>query len=663
VPPIMKVIGAISTLAAVEAGTLAVTWEDCGAQHATVTDVQPSTISTGTTETITGTGVVDEEVTSAHFSAVVKASGVKVASCEGDATTDIECKLPLGAGKITVKAVAYPLAAGAVSIPVEVTTSSLIPASLAKVDTEVRATEQNGEDVICMNVHTAQQDSAEVETCSGSADPVISDAQCYQGSAGALGLTETVTIKVNDFADSAGHVDLAGDGIESFTCSGKGFTKAGQDIALEDSSDCLPSGIEVTAVKYCSDSDTMKVTVKDTSVPLPISATAKRVDCAAAETEAAFGTCSGDADPVITEAQCYQGKAGALGLTETVTIKVNDFADSAGHVDLAGDGIEAFTCSGKGFTKAGQDIALEDSSDCLPSGIEVTAVKYCSDSDTMKVTVKDTSVPLPISAIATRVDCAAAETEAAFATCSGDADPVITEAQCYQGSAGALGLTETVTIKVNDFADSAGHVDLAGDGIESFTCSGKGFTKAGQDIALEDSSDCLPSGIEVTAVKYCSDSDTMKVTVKDTSVPLPISATAKRVDCAAAETEAAFATCSGDADPVITEAQCYQGKAGALGLTETVTIKVNDFADSAGHVDLAGDGIESFTCSGKGFTKAGQDIALEDSSDCLPSGIEVTAVKYCSDSDTMKVTVKDTSVPLPISAVASRITCPTSIVV
>merc|ERR1711976_710649 len=141
----------------------AVTWEDCGAQHATVTDVQPASISTGTTETITGTGTVDEEVTSAHFAATVKASGVKLAECDGDGTTDIECKLPLGAGKITVKAVSYPLAAGTVSIPVDVTTSSLIPASLANVDTEIRATEQNGEDVICLNVHTAKQQELKSE--------------------------------------------------------------------------------------------------------------------------------------------------------------------------------------------------------------------------------------------------------------------------------------------------------------------------------------------------------------------------------------------------------------------------------------------------------------------------------------------------------------------
>merc|ERR1712048_60435 len=143
-----------------EAGTLAVTWSDCGAKHATVTDLQPTTIQTGTTETLTGTGTVDEDVTSAHFTAKVSAAGVQLASCEGDATTDIDCNLPLGAGTITVKAVSFPIAAGQTNIVTAVKTSSIIPASLAKVDVAIRATEQNGEDVICLDVHTEKQSSS-----------------------------------------------------------------------------------------------------------------------------------------------------------------------------------------------------------------------------------------------------------------------------------------------------------------------------------------------------------------------------------------------------------------------------------------------------------------------------------------------------------------------
>merc|ERR1712048_427130 len=139
-------------------GTLAVTWEDCGATHAHVDDLQPTSIATGGTTTLVGTGVSDEDVTSAKFTAEVKALGVKIASCSGDATSDIVCKLPAGAGEITVKAVDFPLAAGKVDIPVDVTTSALIPATLAKVDVHIEATEQNGESVICLDVHTQKQD-------------------------------------------------------------------------------------------------------------------------------------------------------------------------------------------------------------------------------------------------------------------------------------------------------------------------------------------------------------------------------------------------------------------------------------------------------------------------------------------------------------------------
>merc|ERR1711939_838554 len=132
--------------------------QDCGAKHATVNSLVPTTINTGSTETLTGTGTVDEDVTSAHFTAKVSAKGVQLTSCEGDATTDITCKLPLGAGQIVVKAVSYPLAAGTVKIPVEVTTSAIIPPSLAAVDVHIAATEQNGEDAICLDVHTKKQE-------------------------------------------------------------------------------------------------------------------------------------------------------------------------------------------------------------------------------------------------------------------------------------------------------------------------------------------------------------------------------------------------------------------------------------------------------------------------------------------------------------------------
>merc|ERR1712000_210353 len=154
----MKFALASTFIVSAEAGTLAVTWADCGSQHSKITDLQPTTVETGSTTTLTGTGDCDKEVTSGTFTATVKAHGVTIASCSGDGTKDIDCKLPLGAGAVTVKAVSYPLGPGTVSIPVDVKTSALIPASLASVDTHIAANDMNGESVICMDVHTEKQE-------------------------------------------------------------------------------------------------------------------------------------------------------------------------------------------------------------------------------------------------------------------------------------------------------------------------------------------------------------------------------------------------------------------------------------------------------------------------------------------------------------------------
>jgi hypothetical protein len=141
-------------------GTLAVTWSDCGdaSTHAKISDLQPPTIETGSTTTILGTGVLDEDVTGATFTQVIKADGVQVASCSGDASEDVTCKLPLGIGSLTLKAQTFPLAAGTVSIPVETKLSSLIPASLAKTTSHVTAVSDTGDNLFCIDVNTAKQE-------------------------------------------------------------------------------------------------------------------------------------------------------------------------------------------------------------------------------------------------------------------------------------------------------------------------------------------------------------------------------------------------------------------------------------------------------------------------------------------------------------------------
>jgi C1A family cysteine protease len=125
----------------------------------------------------------------------------------------------------------------------------------------------------------------------------------------------------------------------------------------------------------------------------------------------AVAGCSGSDDPVVTQPMCYHGSAGALGLTENVDVTIKDFASKAGHIDVKGDGIEAFTCSNKPFTKSGQGI-VTDLSDCAPSAITIPTINYCSDSDEIQVVVKDKAVPLPIKATLKKVNCGSTQKSA-----------------------------------------------------------------------------------------------------------------------------------------------------------------------------------------------------------------------------------------------------------
>jgi len=156
-----RLVLASSVLAAAEAGTLSITFSDCGSKHGKVTSLSPTSFSTGTTATITGTGTIDEDVTAAKITATISALGTQLTSCNGDGTKDIVCELPLNTGSITVPALPFPLAKGTLNLPVKVTTSASIPASLASVDIHLTGDDQNGESAICLDVHTSASLSAD----------------------------------------------------------------------------------------------------------------------------------------------------------------------------------------------------------------------------------------------------------------------------------------------------------------------------------------------------------------------------------------------------------------------------------------------------------------------------------------------------------------------
>ena len=113
------------------------------AEYAKMDIVAPLTIEAGSFTALVGSGLVAEDVTCGKLT--IKPRGASLSSCEGEGAQEFVCKLPLGAGAITGKEVAFPLAEGC-RVPVSgaVQTSLLLSSGLASVDAAVRATDQHG---------------------------------------------------------------------------------------------------------------------------------------------------------------------------------------------------------------------------------------------------------------------------------------------------------------------------------------------------------------------------------------------------------------------------------------------------------------------------------------------------------------------------------------
>jgi len=213
-------------------------------------------------------------------------------------------------------------------------------------------------------------------------------------------------------------------------------------------------------------------------------------------------------------------------------VKIKSQDQRKGVMALSGTGARSFTCDDHVFWKAkyGQEVKV-DVSDCTPPELKVSDVKYCSDQESIKVTVRDPSMPFvaPFSAMLNRVECSESS-NAALSTCSGSGDPA---PGCYKGTAGPWFAKETVAVNVEKYANGAGVMNLKGSGIMGFSCGSHSFTSSGQSVSV-DLSDCLPSGVSVPNVNYCSDADKVEVNVKVNALGMTLPATLNRVSCNAA---------------------------------------------------------------------------------------------------------------------------------
>merc|ERR1719478_1190557 len=156
--------GLASVIPDVEAGTLAVSFSDCGdaSTDAVVKDVVPKSITTGATTTITGSGSLKKDVTGGSYTMDMTGvlGAVLVKDCKGDAskanTCDIEAPLFGKVGSLSYQPATFPIKAGDISgVPkVAVTLKAGLPSSIESTTTTFKFTGSDGDSVICVQIMT-----------------------------------------------------------------------------------------------------------------------------------------------------------------------------------------------------------------------------------------------------------------------------------------------------------------------------------------------------------------------------------------------------------------------------------------------------------------------------------------------------------------------------
>jgi len=147
----------------VQGGTLSLNWKDCGdaSTKGKVTGLAPTSLTLGQKTKVTGAGSVIEDVSAGKIDISLKASIISK-TYSGDVCTAQTFTLPLGVGSITYDGVKCPLAAGAVSVPVDILLSSALPSSLATAAITISAASTSGDKLLCMAITTAPAAATEL---------------------------------------------------------------------------------------------------------------------------------------------------------------------------------------------------------------------------------------------------------------------------------------------------------------------------------------------------------------------------------------------------------------------------------------------------------------------------------------------------------------------
>jgi len=150
-------IAATAAFIGVASGTINLSITDCGdaSTHGHVTSISPTSVPQGSKTRVTGTGSLDETVSDGTFTAVVKALGVTMQTCNGDFCGASHCALPAFTGSIDFVGLSCPQAAGPVSMGFDVTVATTVPSSLAVLEIDMTAVSGSGDKLLCAKINTS----------------------------------------------------------------------------------------------------------------------------------------------------------------------------------------------------------------------------------------------------------------------------------------------------------------------------------------------------------------------------------------------------------------------------------------------------------------------------------------------------------------------------
>jgi len=162
-------------------------YENCeeSSTHVKVTTLTPKFAKVGRKTRITGSGMLDSEMSGGTFQAKTSFTGGALVSCSGDAGKSTTCGMhPFGA--LTFDGMQFPVKKGSSSVSMDLSLSHIIPASLANTETKVTARASNGDKLFCMKVFSTPAGSmnnantapAEESSHAASAENTSQDGMC-----------------------------------------------------------------------------------------------------------------------------------------------------------------------------------------------------------------------------------------------------------------------------------------------------------------------------------------------------------------------------------------------------------------------------------------------------------------------------------------------------